>query len=80
MRFLFLISLKLLVFYTMAQDSLVVKKMNTQSILLLQTQKLKQDSTSFKTPKHKQGIICDFEDKLNRKKVPIDFSLGNSKY
>ena len=25
-------------------------------------------------------IFCDFEDQLNRKKVPIDFSLGNSKY
>ncbi len=63
-----------------AQDTLSVKKLNTQSFLLVKTDKIKQDSTSFKTPKHKQGIICDFEDKLNRKKVPIDFSLGNSKY
>ncbi|MFN8295271.1 MAG: hypothetical protein U0T69_03700 [Chitinophagales bacterium] len=62
------------------QDTLSVKKLNTQSFLLVKTDKIKQDSTSFKTPKHKQGIFCDFEDKLNRKKVPIDFSLGNSKY
>lgn len=66
-----------------AQDSLVVKKnksLNTQSILMVKTDNAKQDSSQFKTPKYKQGIFCDFEDQLNRKKVPIDFSLGNSKY
>lgn len=65
---------------TQAQDSLRVKKMNLQSILMVNTTTEKTDSTSFKTPKYKQGIFCDFEDKLNRKKVPIDFSLGKSKY
>lgn len=39
-----------------------------------------QDSIKMKIPAYKQGKICDFEDKLNRKKVPIDFSLGKSKY
>lgn len=66
-----------------AQDSLSVKnnnKLNTQSILLVNTENNKQDSTQFKTPKYKQGFFCNFEDQLNRKKVPIDFSLGNSKY
>jgi hypothetical protein len=66
-----------------AQDSLTVKKnnmLNTQSILLVKTDVVKQDSTQFKTPKYKQGIFCNFEDQLNRKKVPIDFSLGKSKY
>ncbi|HRH58214.1 MAG TPA: hypothetical protein PLS10_11205 [Chitinophagales bacterium] len=66
-----------------AQDSLHVKKkevLNTQSILLIKTNNLKTDSTQFKTPKYKQGFFCNFEDQLNRKKVPIDFSLGKSKY
>lgn len=60
------------------QDSLRLKHtLNTQSLLLLHP---KNDSTSFKTPKYKQGFFCNFEDQLNRKKVPLDFSLGNSKY
>lgn len=66
-----------------AQDSLHVKKkevLNTQSILLIKTNNLKTDSNQFKTPKYKQGFFCNFEDQLNRKKVPIDFSLGKSKY
>lgn len=70
-------------FFLEAQDSLAVKKhnvLNTQSILFVKTDKLKSDSTQFKTPKYKQGFFCNFEDQLNRKKVPIDFSLGNSKY
>lgn len=61
-----------------AQDTLhVQKKLNTQSLLEVKT---KTDSTSFKTPKYKQGFFCTFEDQLNKKKVPIDFNLGNSKY
>ncbi len=65
-----------------AQDSLSVKQLplNAQRILLADTQKQKQDSATFKTPSYKQGFFCNFEDQLNRKKVPIDFSLGNSKY
>jgi len=66
-----------------AQDSLFVKKketLSTQSFLLAKTNKNKSDSTQFVTPKYKQGFFCNFEDQLNRKKVPIDFSLGNSKY
>ncbi len=65
------------------QDSLSVKingVLNTQSILMVKTDKVKQDSTQFKTPQFKQGFFCNFEDQLNRKKVPIDFSLGKSKY
>ena len=66
-----------------SQDSLFVKKkviLSSQSILLVKVEKTKSDSTQFKTPKYKQGFFCNFEDNLNKKKVPIDFSLGNSKY
>ncbi len=65
-----------------AQDSLSVRPghLNAQSILFADTQKQKQDSAIFKTPVYRQGFFCNFEDQLNRKKVPIDFSLGNSKY
>lgn len=67
-----------------AQDSISVKIkkeiLSAQSILLVKTNAAKQDSTNFKTPKYKQGFFCNFEDNLNRKKVPIDFSLGKSKY
>lgn len=65
------------------QDSLALKKkeiLSSQSILLVKVEKTKSDSTQFKTPKYKQGFFCNFEDNLNRKKVPIDFNLGNSKY
>ena len=66
-----------------AQDSAIIKSnkvMNTQSMLLVKTAKPQTDSIKYTTPKHKQGFFCNFEDQLNRKKVPIDFSLGNSKY
>lgn len=65
------------------QDSLSLKKkevLSSQSILMVKVEKTKSDSTQFKTPKYKQGFFCNFEDNLNRKKVPIDFNLGNSKY
>ncbi len=39
-----------------------------------------KDSVTFKTPKYKQGFFCDFEDMLHRKRIPVNFSLGNSKY
>jgi hypothetical protein len=76
--FLFIIPVSIL-----AQDSLSVLKkdiLNTQSLLNLKVNKIKSDSTQFETPKYKQGFFCNFEDQLNRKKVPIDFNLGNSKY
>mgnify|MGYP000850243493 FL=1 len=66
-----------------SQDSSTVKKkeiLSSQSILMVKVAKTKSDSTQFKTPKYKQGFFCNFEDNLNKKKVPIDFSLGNSKY
>lgn len=66
-----------------AQDSTTIlanKTINTQSLLLVKTAKPQSDSIKYTTPKHKQGFFCNFEDQLNRKKVPIDFSLGNSKY
>ena len=69
--------------YLQAQDSTITKTnkfMNTQSMLLVKTAKPQTDSIKYTTPKHKQGFFCNFEDQLNRKKVPIDFSLGNSKY
>ncbi|MFN8282127.1 MAG: hypothetical protein U0U67_02880 [Chitinophagales bacterium] len=83
MRILALIVFNIIIAALSAQDSLTVQKnklMNSQSILLVNTNVAKQDSTNFKTPKYKQGFFCNFEDQLNRKKVPIDFSLGNSKY
>lgn len=68
--------------FIQAQDSSTVQKktINTQSMLFVNTDKQQQDSTQFKVPKFKQGFFCNFEDQLNRKKVPIDFSLGKSKY
>lgn len=66
-----------------AQDTVVQKKtnvLNTQTLLSVKTENQPADSTQFKTPKYKQGFFCNFEDQLNRKKVPIDFSLGKSKY
>ncbi len=82
MRILVLIIGITLFVFIQAQDSLSVKNkvINTQSILLVNTSTQKQDSTQYKTPKYKQGFFCNFEDCLNRKKVPIDFSLGKSKY
>ena len=83
MRILIFISLLYCSFFSNAQDSILVKKkkvISAQSILLVKTTPTKQDSINFKTPKYKQGFFCNFEDQLNRKKVPIDFSLGNSKY
>lgn len=80
MRILILFSSLLFVASLMAQDSSFLQKkkiLSTQSILLV---KVKYDSTQFKTPKYKQGFFCNFEDQLNRKKVPVDFSLGKSKY
>jgi hypothetical protein len=41
---------------------------------------IKKDTIAFKMPKYKQGKFCDFEDKIQRKKVPLNFNLGNSKY
>lgn len=63
-----------------AQDSTSLSKnkiLSSQSILLVKT---KSDSTQFITPKFRQGFFCNFEDQLNRKKIPVDFSLGKSKY
>ncbi len=65
------------------QDTLVNKKtnvLNTQTLLSVKTAPQPTDSTQFITPKYKQGFFCNFEDQLNRKKVPLDFSLGKSKY
>ncbi len=42
--------------------------------------KTPRDTVQYKTPAYRQGVICNFEDHLNRKKVPINFQLGNSKY
>lgn len=66
-----------------AQDTLYLKKheiISTQSLLLLKETNNKSDSTQFKTPKYIQGFFCNFEDQLHRKKIPLNFSLGNSKY
>ncbi len=82
MRTPFLLFVMVIATLLQAQDSLSVKQktLNTQSILLAVTQKQKQDSATFKTPSFKQGFFCNFEDQLNRKKIPVDFSLGYNKY
>ena len=80
MKYFFMIINLFVLLEILAQDSLSVQKskiLSSQSILLVKTQ---TDSTQFKTPKYKQGFFCNFEDQMNRKKVPIDFSLGKSKY
>ncbi|MBK6274372.1 MAG: hypothetical protein IPF58_06550 [Saprospirales bacterium] len=83
MNYFFSISLIFCWIFSTAQDTFAVRKkvvISAQSILLVKTTPTKQDSINFKTPKYKQGFFCNFEDQLNRKKVPIDFSLGKSKY
>ncbi|MBP6660670.1 MAG: hypothetical protein KA174_08290, partial [Chitinophagales bacterium] len=83
MNYFFSISLIFCWIFSTAQDTITVRKkvvISAQSILLVKTTPTKQDSINFKTPKYKQGFFCNFEDQLNRKKVPIDFSLGKSKY
>jgi hypothetical protein len=39
-----------------------------------------KDTVLFKMPKYIQGKFCDFEDKIQKKKIPLDFSLGKTKY
>lgn len=83
MNYFFSISLIFCWIFSTAQDTFTARKkvvISAQSILLVKTTPTKQDSINFKTPKYKQGFFCNFEDQLNRKKVPIDFSLGKSKY
>lgn len=65
-----------------AQDTIAKKKiLNLNTINFLYTTTTTQkDSSTIKIPAYKQGFFCNFEDQLNRKKVPLDFSLGNSKY
>ncbi len=73
----------LLCYSIIAQDTIVQNQQVRLKATFLSTSKYhsaKKDSTNFKMPPYKQGIICNFEDKLNRKKIPLDFSLGNSKY
>jgi hypothetical protein len=82
-KLVFFIFVSLEVVSLNGQDTLVNKKtnvLNTQTLLSVKTENQPADSTQFKTPKYKQGFFCNFEDQLNRKKVPIDFSLGKSKY
>lgn len=55
-------------------------KLQLHQVMLSDPVVLKSDTLQFKSPKYKQGFFCNFEDQLNRKKVPIDFSLGNNKY
>jgi hypothetical protein len=64
-------------FYSASQDTI---PKNPSFLFISKSQTFKQDSTFYKTPRYKQGVICDFEDQLNRKKVPLNFQLGNSKY
>jgi hypothetical protein len=82
-KLVFFIFVSLEVVSLNGQDTLVNKKtnvLNTQTLLSVKTENQPADSTQFKTPKYKQGFFCNFEDQLNRKKVPIDFSLSKSKY
>ena len=62
-----------------AQDSTFIQS-QLKNRVLKNNINYPKDSISFRVPKLKQGIICDFEDKLNRKKIPLNFSVGNFKY
>lgn len=65
-----------------AQDTIAVKKLislNSSNFIYTKIPTTK-DSTTIPIPKHIQGFFCNFEDQLHRKKVPLNFSLGNSKY
>ncbi|MCB9033381.1 MAG: hypothetical protein H6553_06055 [Chitinophagales bacterium] len=41
---------------------------------------IKNDTMSFKVPQFKQGFFCNFEDNIQKKKIPLNFQLGNQKY
>lgn len=64
--------------WLLAQDSARVALPQKPELLFRTTPP--KDSVTFKTPKYKQGFFCDFEDMLHRKRIPVNFSLGNSKY
>jgi hypothetical protein len=66
--------------FIFASDKDSIQKLNIKSISFVDYHSIKQDSIAFKMPKYKQGKFCDFEDKIQRKKVPLNFNLGNSKY
>lgn len=65
--------------YSNGNDTLKVNN-NLFSIKYATIKLEKQDSIFFKMPKYIQGKFCDFEDKIQKKKVPLDFSLGKNKY
>jgi hypothetical protein len=64
-------------FYSASQDTI---PKNPAFLFIPASHSIKLDSTTYKIPRYKQGVICDFEDQLNRKKIPLNFQLGNSKY
>jgi hypothetical protein len=57
-----------------------IQNLNIKSMSFVNYYSIKKDTIAFKMPKYKQGKFCDFEDKIQRKKVPLNFNLGNSKY
>jgi hypothetical protein len=66
--------------FIFASDKDSIQRLNIKSISFVDYHSIKQDSIAFKMPKYKQGKFCDFEDKIQKKKVPLNFNLGNSKY
>ncbi len=81
MRLLFFIFIILATKYCPAQDTLKLKPVSSL-ILLKEIPKQTTHSTpgSMTLPKHIQGKFCDFEDQIQRKKIPLNFSLGEGKY
>ncbi len=64
----------------LAQNSNTSLPLNVQTFMNAPKSIDTKDSVYYKMPIYKQGFFCTFEDMLNRRKVPVDFSLGNSKY
>lgn len=81
-KFLILSVLLLITRLVVAQDTITVKKpINLNSSNFIYTKlPAKSDSSTIKIPKYQQGFFCNFEDQIQRKKVPLNFSLGNNKY
>jgi len=46
-----------------------------KSILFQEQKTIYQDSLHCFIPKVTQGFICNFEDRIQRKKIPLDFGL-----
>ncbi len=82
MKWLYAILLFICFYPTFAQDTVAIKNnhLPLKSIAWQPCHPKKEIKSMLKIPKHKQGFFCNFEDQLNRKKIPLDFSLGKNIY